>query len=105
MAELLEITDENYADVVSANSLVLIDAWATWCGVCKGVVATVERLADKRADVCFAKLNVEVHQQITATLGIRGVPVLVFVKDGEVIDSLVGAPSEGDIEAWMNKHI
>jgi thioredoxin 1 len=92
----LEITDNNFEEtVMKSDKAVLIDFWAEWCGPCRMVGPLVEELAteyDGKAIV--GKVNVDENPNIAAKFGIRNIPTLLYIKNGEVVDKQVGATSK-----------
>ena len=84
-------TNTNFAEILSANDLVLVDFWATWCGPCRMLAPTVEAIAreyDGKAAV--VKCNVDECEDIAVQFGIRNIPTLLFFKGGAQVDKLVG---------------
>jgi thioredoxin 1 len=100
MAEnVIELTNENFdSEVVSYQGTVLVDFWAPWCGPCRMVGPVVEQIATEyvgRAKV--AKLNTDEASDIASRYGIRSIPTLLFFKNGEMVQQLVGAYPKGKI--------
>lgn len=97
--KVVELTNENFdSEVVSHQGTVLVDFWAPWCGPCRMVGPVVEQLAeeyDGRAKV--AKLNTDEAGDIASRYGIRSIPTLLFFKNGEMVQQLVGAYPKGKI--------
>ncbi len=93
---VLEITDSTFdAEVLKASQPVLVDFWAPWCGPCRMVGPVVESLADKNAGkVKFCKLNVDENQKTAGRYSVMSIPTIMFFKDGEVVDTSVGALPE-----------
>src|SRR2546428_1170195 len=91
----IDVTDANYAEEVLASPVpVLLDCWAAWCGPCRAVAPSIERLAAEyagRAKVC--KLDVDANPRTGEMLGARGIPALFFLAGGPGVDPLVGAHS------------
>lgn len=92
-AKYVTITDDNFqAEVLQSETPVLVDFWAVWCGPCRIIAPVIEELASEfegRAKI--AKMDVDHNPQIPSALGIRSIPTLLFFKDGQVVDQLVGA--------------
>jgi thioredoxin 1 len=90
---IVELTNENFdTEVVSHKGTVLVDFWAPWCGPCRMVGPVVQELAGEyegRAKV--GKLNTDEAGEIASRYGIRSIPTLMFFKDGELVQQLVGA--------------
>lgn len=95
-----KVTNENFEQLKAAGKPLVIDFWATWCGPCRKIAPDVEALAEQYADqVIIAKCDVEEADEVAAEFGIRNIPTLVFIKDGQVVDKLVGANPKAAIEA------
>ena len=92
------LTKDNF-DSVTAEGLVLIDFWATWCGPCRMIAPIVDEMAEKYADqVIIGKCNVDESSDLPMKYGIRNIPTLLFFKNGELVDKSVGALSKPEIE-------
>lgn len=98
------INDANVAEVLASGKPVVIDFWATWCGPCRVLGPTVEEVAEEYADKAIvAKCNVDDCEDISMKYGIRNIPTLVFIKNGEVVDRTVGVVSKQDIVSRIEK--
>ena len=98
------ITDASIAEVLASGKPVVIDFWATWCGPCRVLGPTVEEVAEEYADKAIvAKCNVDDCEDISMKYGIRNIPTLVFIKNGEVVDRTVGVVSKQDITSRIEK--
>ncbi|MBD8388539.1 thioredoxin [Dysgonomonas sp. BGC7] len=88
----LEITDASFEDLLKSEKPLVIDFWAEWCGPCRMVGPIVEELADEYAGkVTIGKVDVDNNDEITSKYGIRNIPTILFIKNGEVVDKQVGA--------------
>jgi len=93
MAKLSPVTDEQFeADVLQADTPVLVDFWAEWCQPCKMIAPIVEELAGEfDGKIKFTKMDVDSNPKTPMNYGIRGIPTLIIFQGGEAIDQLVGA--------------
>lgn len=88
----MEFTEQNFKDVLAANPVVVADFWATWCGPCKMVGPVIEALAaDYEGKVAVGKVDIEENVDLTDEYGIRNVPTVLFFKNGQLVDKVVGA--------------
>lgn len=99
----LEITDSNFASIVNQNEKpVMIDFWAEWCGPCKAIAPAVDQLAAEfEGRAIIGKLNVDENSQVPVQFGIRGIPTLLFFKNGQVVDKQVGLVSKDVLKAKL----
>ena len=96
-------TDSFDEEVVKLEGLVMVDFWATWCGPCKIVTPVVEELAKEyEGKVTFAKVNTDENPDIASRYSIRGIPTLMFFKDGKVMDQVVGAVPKGQLKSKLD---
>ncbi|MDL0431605.1 co-chaperone YbbN [Marinobacter sp. TBZ242] len=106
---VFEATMDNFQkDVMEASSTtpVLIDVWAEWCAPCKQLMPLLEKLADEyRGGFMLAKVNADEQQQLTGSLGVRSLPTVILVKDGQAVDGFNGALQESEIRKILDKHI
>lgn len=95
----LNISDSNFDAVLAEGLPVMVDFWAPWCGPCRRVSPIVEELAAEYAGkVRICKCNVDDNDGIPMKYSIRNIPTLLFFKDGELVDRLVGAVPRQEIE-------
>ena len=93
------ITKENVAELKAGNLPLVVDFWATWCGPCRMVAPIIEELAAKYdGKIVVGKCDVEDNEDLAAEFGIRNIPTILFFKNGEVVDKLIGAQSKGKFE-------
>ena len=99
----LTATNGNFAEILSANNVVLVDFWATWCGPCRMLGPTVETVANEYdGKVAVVKCNVDECEDIAVEYGIRNIPTLIFFKGGDVVDRLVGNVPKTEITAKLD---
>lgn len=87
----VELTTENFDEVVGGSGIVLVDFWAAWCGPCRSFAPTYEAASEKNEDITFGKVDTEAQQQLAAAFNIRSIPTLMIVRDGVVLFSQPGA--------------
>lgn len=86
------VTDANFAEIINTDKLVMVDFWATWCGPCRALAPIVEELAaEYEGKAVIGKCNVDECQDLPMQFGIRSIPTLLFFKNGQLVDKLVGA--------------
>lgn len=92
----LEFTDDNWeAEVMNSDQPVVVDFWAEWCGPCRMVGPVIEELAnDYEGKAKVGKMNVDHNRDTAMKYGIRNIPTVLFIKNGEVVDRQVGAASK-----------
>ncbi len=87
----VNLTKENFEQVVTDNPFVIIDFWAPWCGPCRGFAPVFEAASDQHNDIVFGKLNTEEEQDLGATFGIRSIPTLMIFREKVIVFSQPGA--------------
>jgi thioredoxin len=103
-----EITDQNFADEIEGGEgLYMVDFWAEWCGPCRMIAPAVDELADEYKDkgLKVGKLNVDHNPSISAKFGVRSIPAVLFFKDGQLVDQVVGAGPRKVYEAKVTEHL
>jgi len=102
---VLDVTDASFEqDVLQAPVPVLVDFWAAWCGPCRMIGPIVEELAEEYKDrVRVAKMNVDDNAATPAQYGVRGIPALLFFKNGELVDQIIGAVPKTQVVGSLEK--
>ena len=102
-----EFTDQNFeSDVTQSTVPVLIDFWATWCGPCKAISPIIEEIAGEYdGKVTVGKVDVDQNQNTAMKYGVRSIPTLLIMKDGKVVNQIVGAVPKGNITGMLDEII
>ena len=87
----IELSSENFEEVISGNDIVIVDFWAPWCAPCRSFAPTFEAVSEKYPEVVFAKLNTEDVQDVAAFIGIRSIPTLMAFREKIIHYSEAGA--------------
>jgi thioredoxin 1 len=99
---LLQINDENYTELVEKSpEPILLDFWADWCVPCKMLAPVLHELAEEPGFIRVGKVNVDESPELTEAFGVQSIPLLVVLKDSEVLESSVGAKSKEAIRAMV----
>jgi len=94
MGKYIELTNENF-DATVSEGVALVDFWAPWCGPCRMISPVIEELAEEfegKAKIC--KVNTDEQQDLSMKFGVRSIPTIIFMKNGEIVDTMVGAASK-----------
>ena len=105
MADVMQITDENFDEQIMKSDLpAMVDFWAEWCGPCKMVGPVVEELAKEyEGKIRVGSMDVDSNRQTPGRFGIRNIPTLILFKDGEVAQTIVGAHPKSYIDGELKK--
>lgn len=97
---LIDVNDKTFeTEVLKATQPVVVDMWAQWCGPCRMVAPVLEKLSEKYAGkVKFCRLNVDENQKTPAQYHVMSIPNILFMKNGKVIDTVIGAAPESTLQ-------
>ena len=102
---IANVTDQNFAEE-TAEGLVLVDFWAPWCGPCKMIAPVLEEIDSEMGDkVKIVKLNVDENQETAGKYGVMSIPTLLLMKDGNIVDQVVGFQPKEALVNVINKHV
>ena len=102
----LEFTDANFHETALSGGVAVIDFWAEWCGPCRLISPIVEDLAkDFEGKVKIGKVNVDENPQISMQYGIRSIPTILIIKDGQVVDKHVGTTTKANLAEKINAQL
>ena len=100
MSNATAVTDTTFeGEVLGGSEPVVVDFWAEWCGPCKLIAPVLDELADEyQGRLKVTKLNVDENPTTSAKYGVRSIPTLLFFKDGQIVDQVIGAVSKADLK-------
>ncbi len=105
--KIVQLTDDCFEeDVLQASGLVLVDFWAEWCGPCKMIAPVLDDIAEEYQDkLTIGKLNIDQNSGTPPKYGVRGIPTLLLFKNGEMVDTKVGALSKTQLKEFIDKNL
>ena len=106
-ADPVTVTDDNFAEEIEgASGLAVVDFWAEWCGPCRIVSPILDELASEYSDqLKVGKLDVDANPQTAMRFNVRSIPSILFFKDGELVDGVVGAVPKASLEEKILRHV
>ena len=100
---VIKISKENFtSEVINSDKPVLLDFYADWCGPCRMVAPLVAEIADERSDVKVGKINVDEQPELAAQFKVMSIPMLAVMKNGKLVNQVVGYRPQEQIEAMLN---
>ena len=102
-----EFTDSNFQEAaLDKKGVAVVDFWAEWCGTCRMITPIIEELATEMdGKATIGKLNVDQNKEVSMKYGIRSIPTILILKDGEVVDKQVGVTSKAALEEKILSHV
>ncbi len=105
MGEVTVLTDADFESFTNQDGVVLVDFWAPWCGPCKRIAPIIDELSDEMGEVKFAKINTDENQQTAIAQGVMSIPTLMVYKDGQKVDTVIGAVPKDNLASTLKRHV
>ena len=103
-AQIIDLNNTNFDNIISSDNLTLVDFWAEWCGPCKSMHPIFESLSKKYPNIQFARVNVDQNQNISMKFAVQSIPTFIMFKSGQVVDKMMGAVGAPGIHMICKKH-
>ena len=100
---VMEVTKDNFTEVIESNDIVIVDFWAPWCAPCRSFAPTFEKVAEANPDITFAKINTEQEQELGAQFQIRSIPTLLVFREKIIIFSQPGVLPESALTELISQ--
>ena len=101
---IVDLDGSNFDQIVSAENPTLVDFWAEWCGPCKMMHPVFENLSNKYPQIKFARVNVDLNQNIAMRFSVQSIPTFIMFKSGQIVDKMMGAVGAPGIHMICKKH-
>ena len=103
----VQLTDTNFkTTVLDSDKVAIVDFWAEWCGPCKAIGPMIEEISKEyEGKAVVGKVDVDNNPETAMKYGIRNIPTILFIKNGQVVDKQVGAVPKASLVAMLNKHL
>ena len=101
---IIDLDGSNFEKIISAENPTLVDFWAEWCGPCKMMHPVFESLSAKYPNVKFARVNVDLNQNIAMRFAVQSIPTFIMFKSGQIVDKMMGAVGAPGIHMICKKH-
>lgn len=106
MENVIKVTEINSQEILKENELVLLDFHASWCGPCKSLNPIIDELAsDNDGKIKIGKVDVDESGEIALSYGVRGIPTIIFFKNGKEVDKVVGLKTKSEFQDKINTYL
>ncbi len=98
-----DVNEEKLGEIMDSEDTWVLDFWASWCGPCKKLAPVYEKVSKEVSDVNFGKVNMEEHQELGGKMGVRALPTLLVIKNGQEVARQTGAMTEPQLKKWVEE--